>query len=498
MGRKIERYHKESGPGSCRDIAAHMGRLTQSFEASADCLMSQTNDWAVWNEMYRYALKPKAEWAKENVGLNALAPADLSLIMVYAKNGRLLSAITSDPTSEKRIIPADPYLAVMKKGERKAQCGIVMTEAGLLLTCWAGIVQSDGKGDVAGTVIMGRLLEPSRLLKLRLQTNLSFDLHTEPNMPQGLTKWSATLKPGIIGGSEFWTSFEPTIYHLYYPVQDILKQDVGLITFDVSRTVHEQALVLYEQVRLQLLWTALIMTILLGLAVDFLLTHRLRRFAKQLDALSENSKWDTRIGIGGGDELGLVARNVNKLLTLIQSQVESLNALSMIDALTGLYNRRAFNEKLAHEHGRSRRSGKLLALLILDVDHFKRYNDRYGHPAGDEVLKTLAVILNASIRNQTDFAARIGGEEFAILLPETTPSGAVETAERIRANLSERQMEHADSPVGPHITISIGIAFVGEDAIDDFVIRADRAMYKSKEEGRNRVYCESAEVVQVT
>src|SRR5664279_67951 len=135
------------------------------------------------------------------------------------------------------------------------------------------------------------------------------------------------LTPGVIGNGEFWTSSDTDVYHLFYPVQDILKQNVGLISLNVPRSVHQQGLMLYQQVRQQLGWTVLIMTALLGLALHFILIRRLRRFARQIDFLEEHSTWKTRIEIGGDDELALVASNFNKLLVLIRTQVDGLREL---------------------------------------------------------------------------------------------------------------------------------------------------------------------------
>ena len=312
------------------DIAANMGRVEQSFEASAASLKNQANDWAVWNEMYHYVLHPDPDWVNENIGENALGPADLSMAMVLGKDGRVLTAnsLSHDGAKLNVITPQlAPYLERFRRDTQKTQCGIIKLDAGLMLTCWAGIVQSDGSGEVVGKVIMGRLLDSVRLWKLREQTKLPFDLRDKPELPKGLTPWVGLIVPGPIGGGDFWASSDPDVYHLFYPVQDILGLDVGLVTLDVLRSVHKQGLMLYEQVRNQLALTVLIMTILLGVALNFMLIRRLSRFAKQIRGLEAQSTWDARIDIGGDDELGLVAKNFNKLLTLIKFQVEGLHEL---------------------------------------------------------------------------------------------------------------------------------------------------------------------------
>ena len=312
------------------DVAATMARVERSFEASATSLQSQTSDWAVWNEMYRYALKPDADWAKENIGEEALAPADISMAVVLGKDGRVLTVNTSRHQG-KRLDVRTPamraYLDRIAKDGQQAQCGMLASDAGLMLTCWAGIVQSNASGEIVGTVVMGRLLDASRLQKLREQTRSPFALTEQAALPEGLSPWPGRLEPGVIGNGDFWASSDAQLYHLAYPLQDILGQKVGLITLDVARSVHQQGVLLYQQVRQQLVWTVLIVTALLGLALHFLLIRRLRRLARQIDVLEKQSDWEARIDVGGADELGLVATKFNALLALIKSQVCGLNEL---------------------------------------------------------------------------------------------------------------------------------------------------------------------------
>lgn len=159
-----------------------------------------------------------------------------------------------------------------------------------------------------------------------------------------------------------------------------------------------------------------------------------------------------------------------------------LEARATTDGLTGLKNHRAFQERLTQEAGRAARYQPTLSLLMLDVDHFKQYNDAFGHPAGDDVLRRIGRLMQAAAR-ETDMVARYGGEEFAVILPHTDGAGALAAAERLRAAI-----EHADWPHRP-ITVSIGVATLRPHLRDGAALldEADRALYRSKTEGRNRV-----------
>jgi two-component system, cell cycle response regulator len=165
-----------------------------------------------------------------------------------------------------------------------------------------------------------------------------------------------------------------------------------------------------------------------------------------------------------------------------------LAQLAVTDGLTGLYNHRHFHERLALEVERSQRNGLPLSLFMIDVDHFKQYNDHHGHPAGDEVLRQLARILGDG-RRANDVVARYGGEEFAIVLVDTAKFAAAKLAERLRERVAEHAFPRGDSQPDGRITISIGVATCPDDAGDPetLVRSADSALYAAKHAGRDRV-----------
>ena len=166
----------------------------------------------------------------------------------------------------------------------------------------------------------------------------------------------------------------------------------------------------------------------------------------------------------------------------------TLSEVSSKDALTGLYNRWFVIEKLEGEMNRALRHGSPMSLLMLDIDHFKRINDTWGHPAGDQVLQAIGKLLRESCR-VFDVAGRYGGEEFCIVLPETPPGNTNVVAERIRRRLESTELPCGDGSIV--VTASIGIAGLGEqsDVLSPgaLIDRADRALYSAKSRGRNRV-----------
>jgi diguanylate cyclase (GGDEF)-like protein len=182
-------------------------------------------------------------------------------------------------------------------------------------------------------------------------------------------------------------------------------------------------------------------------------------------------------------------RELERLNDELRRLNDELRALAVRDELTGLANRRLFDTLLRREWERAARAGQPLSLILIDVDHFKRYNDRYGHPRGDECLRRVASALAAMARRPGDCVARYGGEEFAVLLPHTGAGGAAAVAEQARQGVRSLALEHGGSPVGPHVTISLGVASAvpgRHAAAGALVAAADLALYEAKERGRDQ------------
>jgi diguanylate cyclase (GGDEF)-like protein/PAS domain S-box-containing protein len=177
-------------------------------------------------------------------------------------------------------------------------------------------------------------------------------------------------------------------------------------------------------------------------------------------------------------------------ITEIRRYWDMLENLSTTDGLTGISNRRRFDEFLEREWRRSMREYSTLSLLIVDIDYFKEFNDRYGHLAGDDCLKQVAVTLGGTMRRASDLVARYGGDEFTCVLPGTGEKRAVKVAQRIADEVARLNIPHESSSVADHVTVSIGVATtVPEKGREyaDLMRRADRCLYAAKEEGRNGV-----------
>lgn len=189
----------------------------------------------------------------------------------------------------------------------------------------------------------------------------------------------------------------------------------------------------------------------------------------------------------------------------VKRMADELRRMSTMDGLTGVANRRRFDDCLASEWSRGRRGGEPLSLLMVDVDHFKLFNDRYGHPAGDACLRSVAQAISSLSLRPADLLARYGGEEFSLLLPGTPRAGAEHMAHRVLDVVEELAIRHADSPTAHHVTVSVGAAVYDEASAGwvepssdsryhsalqprcqaaDLVKAADKALYAAKRAGR--------------
>jgi len=174
----------------------------------------------------------------------------------------------------------------------------------------------------------------------------------------------------------------------------------------------------------------------------------------------------------------------------LKRQADLLERLALLDGLTGIANRRRFDETLVDEWKRAERSGEALALIMLDIDHFKLFNDHYGHGAGDDCLRRVAAVMQEEICRPGDLAARYGGEEFVALLPATEGEGARAVAGRLRARIEALHLPHSQSPTSTWVTASLGVASCRpqRDRLPQTLTElADRMLYQAKAAGRNRL-----------
>jgi diguanylate cyclase (GGDEF)-like protein len=230
------------------------------------------------------------------------------------------------------------------------------------------------------------------------------------------------------------------------------------------------------------------LTVLLVTGIGYGLVVSLTR---PIEALIEGAKAVARgdlsreIPISSTDEIGYLTKVFNRMTRALKETHTDLQQKSSTDELTGLFNRRFLAKAFGIELSRAERSGKALSVLMIDIDHFKAFNDRFGHPEGDTVLRNTGAFLLGHLRS-TDVSARYGGEEFIVLLPATEKKEAGQKAETLRKAFAEAGLSSAKNA---KVTVSIGVASMPDDGLTEheLVGAADAALYVAKRQGRNRV-----------
>jgi diguanylate cyclase (GGDEF)-like protein/PAS domain S-box-containing protein len=218
-------------------------------------------------------------------------------------------------------------------------------------------------------------------------------------------------------------------------------------------------------------------------------TLRIREKDGSFVWLGTNARLARVSATGEPQDVVLVMRDITERRSL----EERLAVLALTDGLTGISNRRAFDEALDREWKRTLREGSQISLLLLDLDHFKEFNDQYGHQVGDDCLRAVATAVRGAVR-VTDIVARYGGEEITVILPSTATAGAVEAAEKVRVAIEALRFPHEGYlEGGGWVTASVGVAtalarYGGSMRMpESLLLAADNALYKAKHEGRNRV-----------
>jgi diguanylate cyclase (GGDEF)-like protein len=274
----------------------------------------------------------------------------------------------------------------------------------------------------------------------------------------------------------------------------------------------EEALATYARARPDLVLLNVILPDIDGYSV----AKRIRAMEKPgdwtpiifLSSFSDDANIEQGIAAGGDDYLpvpvseivlGSKIRTMQRIVLMRSSLIsltrkldaanQELVRISSSDGLTGVSNRRHFDEAISVEWRRARRHSNSIAMMMCDVDNFKLFNDTYGYQAGDDCLRKVARAIRQNTERPSDIVARYGGEEFAVVLPETTIGGALMVAEKIRLAIHELNIPHTSAPGGV-VTLSIGIASAApgfDNPPDDLIQAADKALYRAKHEGRDRV-----------
>lgn len=479
------------------EATGDMRRLLLTFEAQLTQLDLMLGSWANWSEMYAHAQHPSTRFSREEVSAEAIHNSHFDWLILADPTGKIIDLVEvpqpdgqmplhtflNDSSPLQLLLPAIT--------DESAACGLVQIQRGITLLCFRPLHKSDGQGPTYGTVIVGRWLGETLLAAVRNQTKLDFSLELNQDNATPTKNVSRDTFPPFSQGAPAIVE-HPDYLTVRSPFNSITGRPIGNIALHWPRTTRLDALDSMNKNQWALFLVIAITGMLMLLVIDRLVVHRLRHMRDELANIRESTRWEGQVSSHGKDEIADLANYINGNLDLIRTQMAELHNLSMTDTLTSLPNRRRFDEQFERAVGKFQRSLRPMALALIDIDSFKRYNDTYGHPAGDAALARVAHCLRDSAQRPGDLPARIGGEEFAIVLEDTDLHGARECIEATRQQLLAAAIEHSNNSTGSVMTLSCGIAIARQnDTPDTLYSRADTALYEAKAQGRNRVCVEA-------
>ena len=467
-------------------------RLLSLFHASSQRLQGTLQPWANWTGLHAYLQDRQPAFRQNELGLKALTAAQVDFLVLLDMDSQLIDMIEvpghqgDTPATDTLRTQSPAYPALAKSSAHSRGCGVIRGGQQVAQVCVSPVFKNGGEGSPSGFAVMGKWVDETLIQQISQLSGARFSVVDLPGPAQ--TAPSQYLGEPVFRKDAVTLIEHERVLELRYPIANIFGQQIAEVRMEWPR-LHE--LVTDESLNAtQALVVGLMVvcTVVLALLLDLVVVRRIKLLQKELSGIVDSKRWAGEVSVRGEDELAELARYTQEVVALVHHQVKELRSLSQTDALTGLANRRAFNERLEHILAQYARQQLSAALILMDVDHFKKYNDTYGHPAGDEALKTIARCLRTSLRRELDLPARLGGEEFGVLLQGVSAEQACAAAEHIRLAMQNLALVHEANPPLLVMTMSLGVAVVTpHDTATTLYQRADDALYQAKAQGRNRV-----------
>jgi diguanylate cyclase (GGDEF)-like protein len=459
-----------------------MARVHGAFSQDLEALSLTVRDYATWDEMYAFTSKPTADFIATNLADSVFVTLKIDLLFVYDVDRNSVYAKALDPVSATRhqfretdpsefkkrfdyVIQTDrnrPLETLKRSGTFRLSDGRLIE-----LASWP-IAKSNGSGPVGGTVIMGRIVADRLITELRERTRVPFELESRQPIGESRTDDNPIIDGGKVALSARW--YDPQ------------KQPIARIRFIRPAAIVEQGRHTVVLSTVSTLVVSSMVLVLLLFLLQYAVINPVGRLASAIESIQLSGDLNTRLSLDRNDEIGALARSFDRLLALLSERAQNLQHLATVDELTGIPNRRAIMDFLHQEIERAIRYEEGLAILLIDVDYFKRINDTEGHAVGDRVLRNIARVLKGALRT-TDLVGRYGGEEFLVVMPHQTMTGTLTVAERLRSAVETDDT----TQLCWNVTVSIGAAWWDGHTREGLLHIADKNLYAAKNRGRNCV-----------
>jgi diguanylate cyclase (GGDEF)-like protein len=464
--------------------------LQNELENEQSRLKAISRDYAQWDRTYEFVQSRDPKYVSTELTDDTFKIININqfLLLDNAEQIVVNKSLGGVPLSEEdvRAIAAAYNYAQAANEHDLALAGILEVRKRLLLLAYEPVLTSSGDGPARGTLVMGRELD--RTLVSSLSRSSGFPVWVE--MPGGAT---IAYSDGIAWNDGTKVRFEGESSMLeYIPVKDLFGSTRRFLVGRIPRELNSEGKKVMRYLLGLLMVAGAVYCSALFFFLEEILLARVASLSTKVTQVTVSGDLSLRLDPGGNDELSSLAGAVNAMLAGIQkAKVELLQAQESLrfhaehDSLTGVLNRRAIRDVLRRELARCRRENQTLGVILADVDHFKKINDRYGHAAGDAVLVGVVQRISSTLRKY-DTVGRYGGEEFLIIAPGCDLELAERLAERIRAAVEEEPVDLGNE--NAPITLSLGVTLGTDTSDPEFLVTmADTAMYQAKRNGRNRL-----------
>lgn len=462
-------------------------------------LDSVTSDWASWDDTYNFIEDTNTDYIETNLVEGTFVALRLNLILYIDSSGNVGFSKAFDIQSKEEIpvpqslleyISPDGLLLLHPPTENSV-AGILSLPENPILIASRPILTSEEEGPIRGTLIMGRYLDDVEVQRLSKFTYLSLTIQSieDLQMPSDFEAVYTSLYESPYESPIVVRPLTAESVAGYALLKDIYGKPIMIMKVTIPRDIHQQGQNSMYYFILSLAGAGLVFGGLILVILEKSVLSRLAKIATAVNNIRTTGDMSGRVTVAGNDELAGLADNVNNMLETLQDSQRTLQDMATKDYLTGLWNHREFQTRLAAEIARAQRSGGGFSLLFLDVDNFKSVNSLFGHQRGDDILTVIAKFLKQSVRI-SDIVARYGGDEFTIILPDTMLKQASILAEHLQETFNDlNNREAAAKGFVPRLGLSIGIASYSDDTLEaqELIRRANQAMLHAKSLGGGRL-----------
>lgn len=482
-------------PREIATVAEHQKRelesLNEGLKRDLQHLQAIVQDWAHWDHTHQFILDPEAhrDYVQTNVHSSTYEVFSLAAIAYFDARFKPVLMQGFNPYEEnivpfEQILDAPPTRVLQqggRPGSRLALTGWMDTQLGPAIFAVDYITTSQGDAPPSGYLMFVQLVTEERLQTLEAVTRLDLGLTSVDRADPAVEGLVPLNEPALVEG------LQTTRRRL---ISNPAGSPVAVMTIRHDPIASPG---LVGRSELLMLVALILVPLAIAYIVDRALMRPLLRNAKRIEIMVENQSLETLPQQFRTREMEQIRLAFNRSVELVKAQHEDLQRLSRTDSLTGIANRRAFDELSDAAWRQAKRLNAPFVLAALDLDYFKNFNDRLGHGAGDAALRRVGETLSRFAPRSGEFCARLGGEEFAIVWVQLTPEEAAQRAEKLRAAIEALAIPHPDSAIRPVLTASIGLVYVAEPPrnsladVQALLQMADEQLYRAKREGRNRV-----------